>query len=316
MTISITDFKEITEFKSKTEFNKSIEMFLAVHKKDFTESEYIAFKRFIRIACNVKENVFGACFASVRYILEQIKQLDTKIGLSESTFHRMKRKAIKLGILETHQRERKNGSQASNLWIFKKYKTTKRAVIVAEKQTTDTPQTGSEQVEPAPCKEKVFQQLTPLDTSNISYTNNLKINIRTENENSNILQNKKLGLNFVNPDIPAKFIKLAATYYDDAEIINEYWKMVKIAEKKAGFEIIEIDLIDVAKDAFKMTIVALKANQINKNVYAFFYGTMQKMLVTLYEDFYKPEEAFFTFKNLINHDLKLSSEEQNQMGLW
>lgn len=323
MKLSITDFKHHSEFTSKKAYNSNNELFLAVHKKDLTRTEYIAFKQFIRMACNVKSGVFGITFASIKTIATYVGEFLLNVtGVSRSTVKRMLKKLKEFGLIEVVERKGKNGRQTSNLYIFKKFgQAETRAEVVAESDTIEPPQTEGKQVKPAPAKEKDFRQLNHHNTSNLFNTNN-HLNIRTANENLHIINNIDLGKDFVNKDIPEQFTKLASCYYGNFQTIEEYWKMVKIAAKNAGYEVAEYDLIAVAKDALKTTIKALKLHEVRKNVFAFFYGTMQKMLRNLYDEFYKPEEPFFNgYVPAIKSSLPVETiekniAEQNRLDVW
>jgi hypothetical protein len=95
----IENFKEYSEFKSLRDFNNNIEMFLAVHKKDFTKTEFMLFRGLTKFCAKVPE----VANASIRKILEGSKLKDFIYGASESTFQRMKRKAVSLDILEVNK---------------------------------------------------------------------------------------------------------------------------------------------------------------------------------------------------------------------
>jgi hypothetical protein len=165
----IEEFKEYSQFTSLKEFNNHMEMFLAENKDKFTPSEFLAFNR-LRKFC---AKILGVANASKKKILAAIQEKDDELGVSESTFNRMKRKAIELGILSVQTTYRKNESQSTNLWIFNRF--------VSNSSTIDTPQTGGEQAEEASEQPQIVEQLTPLKTSIISKTskpNNSHLNVK------------------------------------------------------------------------------------------------------------------------------------------
>lgn len=90
---NITSFQHLSQFSSLKDFNSNIEAFLFEHKNDFTRSELICFKALTRFAVKVK----GVSNISINKLLKAISAQFKAV--SESTFHRMKRKAIKLGII-------------------------------------------------------------------------------------------------------------------------------------------------------------------------------------------------------------------------
>jgi hypothetical protein len=158
-------------------------------------------------------------------------------------------------------------------------------------------------------------------TSNLYKTINHNINKRIENDNQNIIDNKHLGKEFINKNIPEEFVNLVTCFYGDFQTVKEFWKMVKIAERKAVYEVTDFDLLDVSIDALKETVKALKINSVKKNVFAFFYGTMQKMLKKLYKEFYKPEpkEHAYSVMPMITavvNDTFATPEELNAMEIY
>ncbi len=248
----IENFKEYSNFRDLKDFNNNIEMFLAEYKKCFTESECILFKRLTKYCAKVK----GVANASIREILRGIKEKDFKYGFSESTFHRMKRKAIKLGILEIVPTNRKNGSQSTNLWIFKRF------------QNNDTPRTKQEQVELAPQKKKDFRRLTPLKTRNISFKTN------------NHFKERKIEFNhtYTAKYVPSKFVQTVKPYYDNAVVIEDFWKSVFLDTRKVTGIVDNETITETAIDAFKQSIRRYKAGKVKNTLVQYFTGTFKKMM--------------------------------------
>lgn len=54
---------------------------------------------------------------STRRLIQAVEESD-KVSISEAVFRRMKRKAVKLGMLEVHSYRRGDNSQSSNLYVF------------------------------------------------------------------------------------------------------------------------------------------------------------------------------------------------------
>jgi hypothetical protein len=260
LTGEIKQFKEYSEFKTLKDFNNQIEMFLAEHKKEFTPTEYILFRRLTKFAAKV----YGVATVSIKKFLKGVKEKDVKVGASESTFHRMKRKAIKLGILEVKVTSRKNGTQSTNLWIFKQL------------QTIDTPKTECEQAEPAPLKGKVFKQLTPLKTNNLFKTNNNKyINKRKEH---------RFDYTYTASYIPKEFVQAIKPFFDDAATIEDFWKSVFLDTRRikhiVGSEIITYTAID----AFKQSIRGYKQGKVKTTLIRYFTGIFKKLMDQAYFD--------------------------------
>lgn len=241
MTITIKQFAKESSFNTKKQFNNNVNMFLAVHKKDLTPSEYIAFRRLTKLACNVTERVFGITFARINYIVEQICNFDlTETGISRSTVKRMLAKIKKLGLIEVREREGENGRQTSNLYIFKKFG---QAVskVVSKSKTIEPPQTEGEQEEPAPVKEEVFEQLNHLNTSTISSNTNIQ-----KQERDNIISNPTIDkiIKFVSNRIndvikQGKDITYLSSYVDKTvrslerqAIVKENLRQIKLRKEQ------------------------------------------------------------------------------------
>lgn len=263
---SVEKFAEYSQFKDKNDFNRQMEMFQAVHKNDFTKTEYMLFKRLLRFCVRVP----GIATASIKTILEGTKLKDFIMGASESTFHRMKRKAIKLGILEVRQTERKNSSTSSNLWIFKRF--------VSVPATIDTPQTQGERVQPVSAKGKVFSQLTPLKTSITNKTNN-KINKRIGTAALKDLALKSsLDHTYTRDYVPNEFTQTVKPFFNDAKKIEEYWKMVQIFSYDYKNSVDATTVLSTAMHSFKQMIASLKAGKIKTKPIAYFTGVLKRQL--------------------------------------
>lgn len=268
---SVEEFRDYSQFKDLKDFNKNIEMFLAIHKKDFTKTEYVLFKRLTKFCAKVA----GIATASIKTILEGHKLKDFFIGASESTFQRMKRKAIKLGILEVRQTSRKNTSTSTNLWIFKRF--------VSNSATIDTPQTQGEQVKTAPTKGGIVHQLTPLKTSITTKTNKQYINKRSGTVAiKNTLGSSALDHSFTSDRVPKEFVLTLKPFFDDPQTIEEYWRMVK-----ADTHVVRGTLIDdetilyTAMHSFKQMIGRMKKGTVN-NPIAYFKGVLKNQITAAY----------------------------------
>lgn len=130
----IQQYHSFSKFNSVEEFNKHIEMFLASCKSEFTKSEFIAFRRLTKYCVKVA----GVAIASVRTFLRAIQDKDWPNGISESTFHRMRRKAIKSGILKVIERKQSKKNNSTNIWVFQKYEPEKRKVDTPYQTETRT----------------------------------------------------------------------------------------------------------------------------------------------------------------------------------
>lgn len=115
----IEGFEEYSQFASLKEFNHHLEMWLAVHKHDFSKGELVGLKRLARFAAKIP----GVSNAKIGTVLKAIHEEYNELGISRSTFKRMIIKASNLGIFTVYETERKNGSQSSNLYVFNRFAT-------------------------------------------------------------------------------------------------------------------------------------------------------------------------------------------------
>jgi hypothetical protein len=281
---NIENFRSLSQFKDITDFNNNIEQWMVDLKSKFTKSELVALKRLVRFSAKV----FGVCNAKIGTLVSATHE-NNNVGISRSTFKRMVSKAKAFGLLVVSEMERKNGSQSSNLYVFNRYVSQVVSapvqVVPVEKEAENTADVSLNSTIEPPKSEN----LNHPKTSNLLETNKIKdINKRIENDNQNIIHNVQLGKEYINKNIPQEFVKLVTCFYGDFQTVEEFWKMVNIAKHKAGYEVADFDVLDVAKESIRETVKALKINKVKKNVFAFFYGTMQKMLKKLYKEFYAP----------------------------
>ncbi|UQX53520.1 hypothetical protein M5V91_22695 [Cytobacillus pseudoceanisediminis] len=114
---SVDQFGQFSQFKDLQEFNAHLEMWLAVHKNEFSKGELVGLKRLVRFAAKVP----GVSNAKIGTVLKAIHAEYCGNGISRSTFKRMTAKAASLGLFTVHETERKNGSQSSNLYVFNRF---------------------------------------------------------------------------------------------------------------------------------------------------------------------------------------------------
>ncbi|MDA6341764.1 hypothetical protein OSK59_26455, partial [Escherichia coli] len=76
-------------------FNAHVEMWLSVHKKNFSKGELVGLKRLVRFAAKIP----GVSNAKIGTVLKAIHDEYNGSGISRSTFKRMIAKALELGII-------------------------------------------------------------------------------------------------------------------------------------------------------------------------------------------------------------------------
>lgn len=244
---NITSFKEFSNFASLRDFNNNIEIFLYTHKKDFTTGELCCFKTLLRFSVKC----FGISNISITKLLQAVS--DKFKTTSEATFHRFKRKAIKLGILKVEPLHRSNGSQSSNLWVWQRFDTPSKEHKVEGEPSN---QHSEDNANDTPISKLVTNQ-----TSNIN-------NLRTYNENSHqdIIPDWLINKN-------PQLVSLASSYFKSSEIkelVVAYMSVSKYSKLTSE------ELVDLSVDALKQTIYRIKHRKKISNVYAYYFGTLKR----------------------------------------
>ena len=264
---NIEQFKHLSQFRDLKDLNNNIEAFLAEHKKDFTKSELICFKALLRYCAKIA----GVSNVSINKLLQSISERFGEV--SESTFHRMKRKAIKLGILTVYTTYRKNNSQSSNVWVFNRF---------LNSQTIDTPISDAKQEKVAKNQKNIVEQLTPHETNNLLETNN-HINKRNENVSDKKYLEDKLDGSYTNNRVPSEFRDFVKCFYDDYKTIEELWKVIQIQTYYLSYYSLN-DRISLAIDAMKQLIRSIKQGRKIHNIFGYFYAIVGAILDREYEN--------------------------------
>jgi hypothetical protein len=241
----IERFEEFSQFTNLEEFNHHMEMWMEAHKHDFTKGEFVGIKRLVRFSAKIP----GVCNAKIGTVLKAINEDYKNNGISRSTFKRMIQKAIAIGIMTVYETERKNGSQSSNLYVFNRFPANE------------------------PLKEDKLAR--PNETSNLSKTNNQKINKRIE-------EPSVLDYTYVSDRVPQPFVQLVKCFFSEAKTIEEYWRMTQIAAYRNNYEKETDKVLTIAIAAFKQYIRKLKTAQPVRNPIAYFYGILDNKFEGLF----------------------------------
>ena len=233
----IEQFEKYSQFSSLKEFNTHMEMWLAVHKDDFSKGELVGLKRLVRFAAKIP----GVCNAKIGTVLKAIYDDHNGYSISRSTFKRMIQKTIGLGLLIVHETERKNGSQSSNLYVFQLF-----------------PTNGLPKDDDLNHHNK---------TSNPSKTKNIKSKERKEMDSSEpteAMNNKPLDYTYTSDRVPYSFSQVVRYFFPEAKKIEEFWKMAKVAAYRNNFESQTDLVVNMALHSFKQMISKIKASTIQK----------------------------------------------------
>jgi len=138
----IENFAKYSQFKSLEEFNKTIAMFLLEHKKDFTKPQLVELKRLIRYSAKYR----GVANAKIATLLKAINNFANGFGISRSTFERMLKKAIELGIVTVKPTIRPKGGKGHNVYVFNKIDVLKKRKLTYCKNAETPTESKVEQV--------------------------------------------------------------------------------------------------------------------------------------------------------------------------
>lgn len=245
----ITYFQELSNFDSLKDFNNNLEMHLADFKNEYTTKELIVLKRLVRFSAKV----FGVSNVSIRTLVEAVEAYD-KVKVSEATFHRMKRKSIKLGLFDTRSCRREDSSQSSNLYVFLPY-------------SIDTPD-RLEEVEETPSNQDLEKKdVTPLKASNISKTNKT---IKTRKG----IEVMNFDSSFISSNVPRELVETVKPFFSKASEIYAIYKRLKQATNHAH-DTVETNLGDYVS-TFKQSLYRLKLGYVDGDFLGYLYGAFKK----------------------------------------
>lgn len=251
---NINQFKHLSQFDSIKSFNSSIEQWMVDYKSEFTKSELIA----LRVLKRYAAKVYGVCFACVNTLIKATSQQGEPI--SESTFHRMRRKAIKIGIIKvitTRQTYGKNKNrQGANIWVFQAYKSDDTLEIEDDVQGSPTQ------------KDSINSRLTPPKTNKLSKTNNIK-NIR---KTFNCIK-----------DIPDFYQEWLESFNCSPKQIVEFWRCVRLATRYLT-HYSKQDKINLGIRAFEQMYSNKKLGYKVKNAFAYYTTIIHSFLDREYNE--------------------------------
>lgn len=287
----IQRYRPFSNFNNLAEFNKHIEMFLASYKSEFTKSEFIAFRRLTKYCVKVA----GVATASVRTLLRAIQEKDQPNGISESTFHRMRRKAIKNGILKVIERKHPKRNNSTNIWVFQKYEPVKR------KGDTPLPARnleGNTEKINAPKEMADQKQLAPHKA-----TKNIKTSNSCSKRKGETALKKKRNEKTVSKKsksrIPEAFRAILSAYFNDAKYMGEFWRMAQYFVRKNEINLEKDVLVGLAINSFTSVKKYMKDGTAKKPIAiynAIFESNLQKLMAKRidsgYSETLEAEEEF------------------------
>lgn len=265
----VESYKDYSNFTTLKDFNNQIEMFLAVHKEEFTNLEFVLFRRLTKYCAKI----YGVSNASIRTILHAAMELDLNgESVSESTFHRMKRKAMKLGILESKETKRDNNSQSANLWIFKRYTDNNKA---------DTPTVNDREPEVTFQQHFNEEKKTPHETSKPIKTNIL------------LTSTDMLDYTYVPDDVDKSFIDTVRPFFNKARDIYMLWQLTMTAYQESELLIPIYKLQETINKAFKTAVFFFKQGKIKKTFKGYFYAVLRDNFNVIFrQELFQKDELY------------------------
>jgi hypothetical protein len=117
------------------------------------------------------------------------------------------------------------------------------------------------------------------------------------NETTNLLKTEKdqkikkrkeepseLDHTFVSNQVPQGFVQFVKCFFDDAKLIEDYWRMVHIIAFDYKLHEKTDVIVGIAIDAFKQLIRKLKFTKAVKKPIAYFYGILSKKFYRYYDE--------------------------------
>ncbi|WP_445506829.1 helix-turn-helix domain-containing protein [Niallia sp. 03190] len=193
-----------------------------------------------------------------------------KLEVSYKTVQRLMKKLVDLGMIKQIAMKRKKDMlQTANTII----------INPVEEEVSD--KTAAKESENCPT----------IKTNSIS----LKQNINNKRNTVTLTPNVEKSVdnitkaNFVAHWVPEQFSKLTSYFYNDAETINELWKVVKQNNKVVNFEnntrAFNADQeLKIALQSVKELVMKIKFNKGIKNIFGYFNGIVNNLMDKLYFD--------------------------------
>lgn len=243
----IDKLRPYQSFGSVDDMLKAVEIHIRTHH--LNESAV----RVLRFISGRAKAVAGVAWLKVRTIAEA-----EIVGVSERTVRRALKRLSDAGIITIHRQMRdKMGGCGASIYVINpvddhNVRTSVRAQMTG--RDADEKLQGTS-IKPAdPDAKKVFVKKAPI--------------------NNGTLRTEALDKSFTSGIIPAKFRDLVGRYWNDALRIAHLYTRAIIATRKLGLPTVNDD---IAIEAFKQSIQALKRGKIRRSFDGYFYGTVYQM---------------------------------------
>lgn len=252
-------YKKLSKFKSIKQFNSHFEQWMVFYKETFTKSELVALKRLVRYSANERSSLVGICYAKIQTIVSATHE-NAFIGISRSSFERMLRKAIKIGMVTVHNTY-KNNKKGHNVYVFNDIEDK-----INEKQESKSPVVNtqidsvSNQIDVS--NEGILTERETKQSSETSIKNNIKNTYQKDVcKDLSLYQRIK------------RYLK--STTGNDGQANSLYGVVRSQTAKLKGFDKSEVEQV-----AFNAVVETIQKNNRRKfdNVNGFLFRTLWKML--------------------------------------
>ncbi|BDG34011.1 hypothetical protein [Parageobacillus thermoglucosidasius] len=261
------EYQKHQTFSSVDEMNRHIaEMKKRVH---FTPAELRILDVMVKHSCKV----IGACWLKKANIMK-LANVE-----SEITLRRFFKKMQNYGFMKIYRTYRKKkGGQSSNIYEFQK--------VFSENCLGGLSRRENAENEGAPTgKEAKTKTETIISEAKRNNNNNNINNIRTANvsNNTSSVPVDKLDASYTSSKVPTAFRDLVKCFYDDAQTIEEFWKIITIQTRKLSYYSLD-DRMALAVNSFRQMVRNIKRGRKVRNIFGYFWGIVNKKIELEYRN--------------------------------
>lgn len=264
------EYQKHQTFSSVDEMNRHIaEMKKRVH---FTPAEL----RILDVMAKHSCKVVGACWLKKANIMKL-----ANVG-SEITLRRFFKKMQNYGFMKIYRTYRvKKGGQSSNIYEFQKVFSENCLGGLSRSENAENK--GVPKDEEVKTKTETIASETKRNNKNNSINSIRTPSIRTTNVSNNAFSVDKLDASYTSSKVPAAFRDLVKCFYDDAQTIEELWKIIHIKTYKLLYYSLD-DRIALAVDSFRQMVRNIKRGRKVRNIFGYFWGIVDKKIELEYRN--------------------------------
>jgi hypothetical protein len=254
------EYQKHQTFSSVDEMNWHIaKMKKQVH---FTPAEL----RILDVMAKHSCKVIGACWLKKENIMK-LAHVE-----SEITLRRFFKKMQNHGFMKIYRTYRaKKGGQSSNIYEFQKVFSENCLGGLSRRES------AGNAVMPTDQAVKTETETTIHETKMNNNTDK-----RTQNVSNDKFLEDKLDASYTSSKVPTEFRDLVKCFYNDAQTIEELWKIIHIQTYYLSHYSLN-DRIALAIDSFRQMIRNIKRGRKVRNIFGYFWGIVEKKLDEEYE---------------------------------